>query len=51
MSAMGFDQWNALAEMVLTVEQTTISEQCKKMFPGALLAEVSGGCLRLTKVA
>lgn len=51
MSAMGFDEWNALAEAVSAGGQIATGEQRRTMFPGAVLAEVCDGRLRLTRIA
>ncbi len=48
---MGFDEWNALAEIVSTAAQISASESRKCTFPGAILAEVRGGQLRLARLA
>jgi tRNA(Ile)-lysidine synthase len=47
---MGFDQWNALAEMISAAAPLPPSESRKSVFPGAILADVRGSRLRLIKM-
>jgi len=51
LAAMGFAEWNTLSNMILLSAQPPSGEPAKRMFPGAVLAEIGGGELRLTKVA
>ena len=50
LAAMGFDQWNALAEL-LAAAHLPPGESLRRMFPGAVLAEVRDGRLRLVRIA
>ena len=49
LAAMGFAEWNALAEMILAATRDASTRPPKRMFPGAIAVEVNGGELRLEK--
>ncbi len=50
LAAMGFAEWNTLAEMIALSTQPPSGEPAKRMFSGAVFAEVRGGELRLAKL-
>jgi hypothetical protein len=45
--AMGFAQWGSLAELILSAAKRSAGGQEKRMFPGAVVAEIRDGELRL----
>ncbi|HUT11782.1 MAG TPA: tRNA lysidine(34) synthetase TilS [Thermoguttaceae bacterium] len=50
MQAMGFAQWDQLAEMLINCCKTESSSAGKQMFPGSILAEAARGQLCLSRV-
>ena len=50
LAAMGFDQWNSLAELLAAAAHLPHDDSLRRTFPGAVLAEVRGGRLRLTRI-
>jgi len=51
MQAMGFAQWDLLAEMISGCREIPAELPCKQMFPGNVLAEPGEGRLRLLRVS
>ena len=49
LGAMGFDEWNAVAEMASIAEKVPPGESRRKVFPGAILAEATNGQMRLVR--
>lgn len=49
LGAMGYAEWELLAEMLTTAQDATSPAPRKQLFPGAVLAEVVGDTLRLTR--
>jgi len=50
MQAMGFAQWDQLAEMLWACGKSECPSAGKQMFPGNILAEASAGQLRLAQI-
>jgi len=51
LQAMGFTEWDLLAEMIAACREDSSVAQRKRMFPGSVVAEVGEGELRLTGVS
>ena len=51
LQAMGFAEWDLLAEMAFACRENSSVAPRKRMFPGSVLAEAGEGELRLSRVA
>jgi hypothetical protein len=49
LAAMGFAEWESLAAMISAAAQRSADGFRKRMFPGAIVAEISEGELRLAE--
>jgi tRNA(Ile)-lysidine synthase len=50
LAAMGFDEWDALANMVAAAVPPNRNGTSRRMFPGAIMAEVRDGQLHLARM-
>ena len=48
LAAMGFAQWQSLAAMISAAARQSADGPQKRMFPGAIVAEIRAGELRLS---
>jgi tRNA(Ile)-lysidine synthase len=51
LAAMGFAEWESLAAMISTAAQRSIGGPRKRMFPGAVVAEIRGGELYVSTIS